>query len=41
MWDNRCTMHRGRPYDEAAYRRDLRRATIDDPAAAADTVRVA
>ena len=41
MWDNRCTMHRGRPYDEAAHRRDLRRATIDDPAAAADTVRVA
>jgi alpha-ketoglutarate-dependent 2,4-dichlorophenoxyacetate dioxygenase len=30
MWDNRCTMHRGRPYDEAAHRRDLRRATIDD-----------
>ena len=41
MWDNRCTMHRGRPYDEAAHRRDLRRATIDDRAAAADTVRVA
>jgi len=35
MWDNRCTMHRGRPYDEAAHRRDLRRATIDDSAAAA------
>jgi alpha-ketoglutarate-dependent 2,4-dichlorophenoxyacetate dioxygenase len=30
MWDNRCTMHRGRPYDEANHRRDLRRSTIDD-----------
>ena len=39
MWDNRCTMHRGRPHDPAE-RRDLRRATIEDdgptvPAAAA------
>ena len=36
IWDNRCTMHRGRPYDEAAHRRDLRRATVldRDPAAA-------
>ena len=34
IWDNRCTLHRGRPYDEANHRRDLRRATIedDDPA---------
>ena len=30
IWDNRCTMHRGRPYDEAKHRRDLRRATIQD-----------
>ncbi|HEX2943187.1 MAG TPA: TauD/TfdA family dioxygenase [Rhodopila sp.] len=30
IWDNRCTMHRGRPYDEANHRRDLRRATIQD-----------
>lgn len=30
IWDNRCTLHRGRPYDEAAYRRDMRRATIED-----------
>ncbi len=41
MWDNRCTMHRGRPYDEAVHRRDLRRATIDDPEVAAEVVRVA
>ncbi|MEM7060705.1 MAG: TauD/TfdA family dioxygenase [Pseudomonadota bacterium] len=30
IWDNRCTLHRGRPYDEALYRRDMRRATIED-----------
>lgn len=29
VWDNRCTMHRGRPYDEA-YPRDLRRVTTSD-----------
>jgi alpha-ketoglutarate-dependent 2,4-dichlorophenoxyacetate dioxygenase len=29
IWDNRCTMHRGRPHDDA-YRRDLRRATTLD-----------
>lgn len=40
MWDNRCTMHRGRPYDEATHRRDLRRATVDN-VEAADEVRVA
>lgn len=33
VWDNRCTMHRGRPYDEANHRRDMRRATIQDLAA--------
>ena len=34
IWDNRCTLHRGRPFDEAKYRRDMRRATVmdDDPA---------
>jgi alpha-ketoglutarate-dependent 2,4-dichlorophenoxyacetate dioxygenase len=26
IWDNRCTMHRGRPHDDA-HPRDLRRAT--------------
>jgi alpha-ketoglutarate-dependent 2,4-dichlorophenoxyacetate dioxygenase len=29
MWDNRCTMHRGRPFDPA-HRRDMRRATVED-----------
>jgi alpha-ketoglutarate-dependent 2,4-dichlorophenoxyacetate dioxygenase len=41
MWDNRCTMHRGRPYDEVNHRRDMRRATIDDVETAAGEVRVA
>ena len=30
MWDNRCTLHRGRPYDDANERRDMRRATLLD-----------
>ena len=30
MWDDRCTMHRGRPYDEAKYRRDMHRTTVSD-----------
>jgi len=29
IWDNRCTMHRGRPHDES-HPRDLRRATTLD-----------
>ena len=31
IWDNRCTMHRGRPYDTSVVR-DLRRATTQDVA---------
>ncbi len=31
VWDNRCTLHRGRPYDDAKYPRDLRRVTTQDP----------
>src|SRR5215469_7476986 len=31
MWDNRCTMHRGRPYD-ATQRRVLHRTTVSDSA---------
>lgn len=41
MWDNSCTMHRGRPYDEAKYRRDMRRATIEDTAPSVEQARVA
>lgn len=29
MWDNRCTMHRARPFDEH-FPRDLRRTTVED-----------
>jgi alpha-ketoglutarate-dependent 2,4-dichlorophenoxyacetate dioxygenase len=31
MWDNRCTMHRGRPYDES-FKRDMHRTTVQDVA---------
>jgi len=31
IWDNRCTMHRGRPFDETQPR-DLRRITTQDTA---------
>jgi alpha-ketoglutarate-dependent 2,4-dichlorophenoxyacetate dioxygenase len=30
IWDNRCTMHRGRPFDDAVHRRELRRVTTLD-----------
>ncbi len=30
IWDNRCTMHRGLPFDDATQRRDLRRVTTID-----------
>jgi len=30
IWDDRCTMHRGRPYDEAKHRRILHRTTVSD-----------
>ncbi len=30
MWDNRCTMHRGRTYDETNHRRVLHRTTVSD-----------
>ena len=28
MWDNRCVLHRGRPWDAAAHKRVMRRTTI-------------
>ncbi len=37
IWDNRCTMHRGRPFDERETR-DLRRATTRDVASTLDQV---
>lgn len=30
MWDNRCTLHRGRDFDDMRWRRDLQRATTSD-----------
>jgi len=30
IWDNRATMHRGRPYDDTVHRRELRRVTTLD-----------
>jgi alpha-ketoglutarate-dependent 2,4-dichlorophenoxyacetate dioxygenase len=33
IWDNRCTMHRATPFEDAKYRRELRRVTtLDIPA---------
>ena len=32
VWDNRCTLHRGRPYDDVGHRRDMRRTTVEDVA---------
>ena len=32
MWDNRCTMHRGRSYDDKTHKRDMRRVTLSDVA---------
>jgi alpha-ketoglutarate-dependent 2,4-dichlorophenoxyacetate dioxygenase len=37
IWDNRCTMHRGRPHDETQPR-DLRRATTLDAASTLEEV---
>ena len=30
MWDNRCTVHRGKPYDDLRWPRDMQRATVSD-----------
>ena len=30
IWDNRCTLHRGRRYDDIKHKRDLRRVTTQD-----------
>ena len=32
IWDNRCTMHRARPFDDQRYKRDMRRLTLEDSA---------
>jgi alpha-ketoglutarate-dependent taurine dioxygenase len=28
MWDNRCMLHRGRPWDESRHRRVMHRTTV-------------
>jgi len=35
IWDNRCTLHRGRRYDDIHHKRDLRRVTTQDLSTAA------
>ncbi|MEM9683113.1 MAG: TauD/TfdA family dioxygenase [Pseudomonadota bacterium] len=30
LWDNRCTMHRARPYEEMRHRRVMHRTTVSD-----------
>lgn len=32
IWDNRCTMHRGTPYEDLTHKRDLRRTSVRDTA---------
>jgi alpha-ketoglutarate-dependent 2,4-dichlorophenoxyacetate dioxygenase len=32
MWDDRCTMHRGTPFDDLRFVRDVQRATVADVA---------
>ena len=32
VWDNRCTMHRARPFADKAHKRDMRRVTLADSA---------
>jgi alpha-ketoglutarate-dependent 2,4-dichlorophenoxyacetate dioxygenase len=42
MWDNRCTMHRGTPFDDTRWPRDMQRATTSDrPDAFDDALRAA
>ena len=30
IWDNRCTLHRGTPFEDLKYKCDMRRTTIDE-----------
>ena len=32
MWDNLCALHRGLPFDDLRFRRDMPRATVLDVA---------
>ena len=41
IWDNRCTMHRGKPYDDLRWPRDMHRATVADVASTCEQEGVA
>jgi alpha-ketoglutarate-dependent 2,4-dichlorophenoxyacetate dioxygenase len=42
IWDNRCNMHRGLPYEDTKYRRELRRVTtLDVPRPVPEAIPVA
>ena len=41
IWDNRCTLHRGRRYEDATYKRDLRRVTTQDMTSVGDNPEMA
>jgi alpha-ketoglutarate-dependent 2,4-dichlorophenoxyacetate dioxygenase len=41
MWDDRCTMHRGRAFDDQRFKRDMRRATVCDVAPTCDQMGLA
>ena len=41
IWDDRCTMHRGMPFDDQRYERDMRRATVADVAPTCDQMGLA
>jgi alpha-ketoglutarate-dependent 2,4-dichlorophenoxyacetate dioxygenase len=36
IWDNRCTMHRARPFEDQLFKRDMRRLTLEDSAPTLD-----
>jgi alpha-ketoglutarate-dependent 2,4-dichlorophenoxyacetate dioxygenase len=38
MWDNRCVLHRGRPWNESRYRRIMHRTTVAGEGPTADEV---
>jgi len=40
IWDNRCTLHRGTEYDYTRYKRDMRRANVNESGAEASCVPV-
>ena len=40
IWDNRCTMHRGRPFDDLQWKRDMQRATVADLANTCEQARI-